>query len=104
MPRPGPYSRSGVEILRVARGPLLAPLAAVTHLRGASSLCARIARPLCIVCCAWMAGVAPAVADPPKFEPVVKRLKAAALVKARTYVWTERHAAYDTDADARIVA
>jgi hypothetical protein len=55
-----------------------------------------------------MAGVAPVVAGPPqyepKYEPVVKRIKPAALAKARTYVWTERHAAFDTQADARIVA
>jgi hypothetical protein len=40
----------------------------------------------------------------PKYEPVVKRIKPAALAKARTYAWTERHAAFDTHADARIVA
>jgi len=52
---------------------------------------------------AWITGAAPVVAGPSKYEPVVKRIKPAALAKARTYTWTERHAAFDSQTDARIV-
>jgi hypothetical protein len=52
---------------------------------------------------AWITGAASVVAGPSKYEPVVKRIKPAALAKARTYTWTERHAAFDSQTDARIV-
>jgi len=76
----------------------------VTIFSSASGPRARIALPLCIVCCAWFAAAAPVLAGDSKYEPVVKRIKPAALAKARTYAWTERHAAFDTLTDARIVA
>ena len=76
----------------------------MTIFHGAPALRARIALPLCLVCCAWFGAAAPVGAGDSKYQPVVKRVRPAALAKVKTYAWSERHAAFDPRVDAWIIA